>query len=207
MAKQDKPKQKKVPQSNPWDIPSLPEKGDEADSLTYEAVGRALSAWESFELELSRIFGALIGAHEGLLAAMRAYGSVVAFRGRAEMVAAASEVFFLVHANEKLEGDLASLMKLAKNYSARRNEIAHGIVLEFAQFAAEREGFCLGPPAYATNKQELTSLADGLIIRNAARYCYTSRELNNFRDRFYDDLFRPAQKLMMPLHLRRAASP
>lgn len=198
MARRQEPKRKKPPEIKPWDIPPLPNEGDEKDATTFEAAGRALSAWEAFELELSRTFGALIGANRGLLPAIRAYGSVLTFRGRVDMVKAAAEVFFLVHQNEaKLKTELRELLKLAMLYSPRRNEIAHGIVLRYAQFLfADSRGYCLGPAAYATSKQELSALAEGQIIQHSPRYCYTASEINAFRDRFYDDLMKPTRRLV-----------
>lgn len=204
MARQRMEKPKKPPQIMPWQVPPFPERGDESDSTTYEAIGRALSAWEAFELDLSRIFGALVGANDGLLAAMRAYGSVLTFRGRNDMVKAAAGVFFLLQPNEDLQKDLKRLLDLSIDYSPRRNEIAHGIVLAYsAFFVGKDEGYCLGPTAYATNKQELQSLSEGYIIGHRPRYCYASPQINAFRDRFYDDLMEPARKVMVSLFRHR----
>lgn len=70
----------------PWEVPDPPIVGDATQDITFRAVGAALSNWEWFEGNLSLAFSFLIGAGYGNVAALRAYGSVETFRGRANMI-------------------------------------------------------------------------------------------------------------------------
>jgi len=118
------PKQKK-----PWDVPPTPKTGDADPDTTYAAVGRALSQWELFEGNFSQLFAIFIGhAPSAILTAVRAYGTIQTFRGRADMVEGAAELFFLLYSNDDLRNRIADLIKIARNYAGRRNEIAHGVV-------------------------------------------------------------------------------
>jgi hypothetical protein len=119
--------------SNSWDIPDFPIKGDATEDVTFASVGRALSRWEEFETRLASLFGVFMGTlidtHEtNARAAIRAYGSVASFRGKAEMLEQAAELWFDEHPSEELEKKLRDLLRLASRYAARRNDIAHGIV-------------------------------------------------------------------------------
>ena len=129
-------------QQNPWDIPPFPTIGDMEEDTVYASVGRALSSWELFECRLSRIFSGLTGRINGTSPAMRAYGAVLTFRGRAEMIEAASEVYFLENPHQTLPGDLKAILERARKYSPRRNEIAH-VIVQIATITSDtRYGYC-----------------------------------------------------------------
>ena len=72
------------------------------------------------------LFATLVGSRS--YAAIRAYGSVIAFRGRSEMVKAAASAYFHENPNRLSQKRLSDLLNLAGRYSARRNEIAHGLL-------------------------------------------------------------------------------
>jgi hypothetical protein len=80
---------------------------------------------------MATLFARFIGVQTDTLPATRAYGSVLTFRGRAEMVEAASEAYFFSTPDSELEPELNEVLKEARNYATRRNEIAHGIVRSF----------------------------------------------------------------------------
>jgi hypothetical protein len=177
---------------NPWDIPPLPKKGDASKSITYEAVGLALSNWESFEFGLGLIFITLLRADEGI-AARRAYGSIITFRGRLEMIEAAAEAYFLIHRAPRVKADFRSLMNRAQKYGARRNEIAHGQVKEFRLDRRRKaEGWALCPSHFSSNKITLSgtrqrraySLAPTRLAVTKPRYIYTSAEISAFAECF-----------------------
>src|SRR6202047_2518997 len=91
----------------------------------FTSVGRALTRWEEFEVVFASLFSALVAAEDDNAAAIRAYGSVITFRGRAEMVKSAAEVHFSLFRNSALEKDFRALVnELTNHASARRNEIA-----------------------------------------------------------------------------------
>ena len=190
---------------NPWDVPPLPEKGDETNSATFEAVGRATSDWEYLEAYLGLIFGIFVGSLTTTDAPMRAYGSVVAFAGRCGMIKAAAEVFFLDHPHAALEADFYTLEKNAGSFAARRNEIAHGIVQPYFVGGTD-VGSALIPSYHATNKRKLGAQVDSDTPQTAVlKYAYTSKEIAYFSDQF-QQLSKRALDLYRALHAHRIES-
>jgi len=201
MARSKEPKPKKPPtpkQRQPWDPPPYPNAGDASDEITFAAVGRALTAWEGFEISMATLFARFIGVQTDTLPATRAYGSVLTFRGRAEMVEAASEAYFFSTPDSEPEPELNEVLKEARNYATRRNEIAHGIVRSFEvpdgiivrnAFGPVRRmkkwGYAVVPSDYATNKTILTrgpTILHGTERR--PKYTYTSVEIDAFAKHF-----------------------
>jgi hypothetical protein len=191
---------------NPWDSFPLPEKGDETNSITFEAVGRATSDWEYLEAYLGLIFAVLIGSLNTTDAAMRAYGSIIAFSARCGMLKAAKEVFFLEYPNEQLESEFDQLEKDAGRFSGRRNEIAHGIVQPYFVDGAGDTGAALIPSYHATNKRKLGAQVDAEYPQTAIlKYAYTSNEIAYFSGQF-QELSKRALDLYRGLHSHRAGA-
>lgn len=165
-------------QQQPWDF-DPPQVGDANQDMTFRSIGAALSQWEYFEGNLSLCFSYLIGSGYGNMAALRSYGSVESFRGRAFMIRTAAEVYFKTTANDRLHADLTSLLNLASNHlSGKRNEIAHGIVNPYYKIVdggSCHEGFVLYPAYYATRKLKL---ADVLPLTAEPNYVYSSVEID-----------------------------
>ena len=170
---------------HPW-LPAKREpKGDPEDSTVYLAVGRALSRWEWLEATLAEIFKLLCNAEfDG---AERAYGSVVAFSGRRNMLDAAFEVF-----PWRRKDDVKRFPKLVEQiqrFSARRNEIAHGNVMGIG-IQGENLGFYLVPASYNSNKQYTVwdlmdaSSAQRHMEMTAGKYAYTSAQINAYESHF-----------------------
>jgi len=161
-------------------------------------VGRALSRWENREHQLSRIFGILVVPDGDMLPARRAYGSVISFRGRKDLIDAAAKAVFFGKPNVELSKKLKSLINEIKNFATRRNEIAHGSVTTYFGPLGTKSGmparllkrpdkatFVLGPPEYATNKTELQP-GRFLIEQtyHAPHYAYSSIEIGYFESHF-----------------------
>lgn len=188
------PKQPKA-----WDPPPWPTVCDKSADITYTAVGRALSNWEGVEIALAGLFSALLGIRgdEGLIAT-RAYGAVITAKGRIDMLQAAADAFFFRWSNDELKKKVHTILEAAVQFSARRNEIAHGQVHEIevngdvisngrGGFFQTRKklGFALGPSYYATKKTALSAPETLLSpIGRAAKYCYSSAEINLISDKF-----------------------
>jgi hypothetical protein len=191
------------PTGNPWDVPPFPEKGDWSESALHESVGRALSAWESFERMLAMLFAAFLSPTLFGLPAQRAYGSVITFRGRANMVEAAGEAYFLAEPHTDHQAALKSILKLGDKFSARRNEIAHGIVGEYSSPAGHVRGLALLPPEHATNKRNLRTDINVKVAwaakLTAPRYAYTSVEIGFFAEKF-KELEKPASDLINQIY-------
>jgi hypothetical protein len=122
---------------NPLASPPFPEKGDWSETHLYESVGQALSRWEEFEAELAALFTAFIGPTFNTTPAQRAYGAIIAFDGRLNMVIAAAEAYFAHYPKgyEKrvkvLERVFDDIVGQARSLSMHRNRIAHGSVGEY----------------------------------------------------------------------------
>ena len=79
-----------------WKRPPPQEQGDKDEKPIYEAVGRALSAWERADQELAELFGILIECTDSksYAAVKRAYGAIENSTLRRKAVEAAAEVYF-----------------------------------------------------------------------------------------------------------------
>jgi hypothetical protein len=179
--------------NNPWDRPPPVIVGDVDNNITYAAVGRALSNWEAFEGYMSLIFSVIVGAGHDSLAASRAYGSVVSFNGRHEMLVAAAEAYFSNYTDANLQISLAAILKEAKLASPRRNEIAHGIVQPISG-GHPSITYALVPAYYATNKRNLD---------RSPKYAYSSVEIMSFGHKF-NGLAEPASDFLTDLYGRDA---
>jgi hypothetical protein len=189
-----------------WDIPLPPQIGDASEDITFASVGRALTRWEEFETIFASLFASLVGTHDNNTAAVRAYGSVITFRGRADMVRAAAEVHFHLYPDSEVEKKFDSFINELTNHAcARRNEIAHGIV-KMEPRGSERH-FYLSPPHYAANKNRLAAIntteAGHQMAWYNAKYFYTSIEINRFAKAF-QGLVPRLLEIMAPMMFRRA---
>jgi hypothetical protein len=168
---------------NPWDTPGFPDDGDAKPDMTYAAVGRALSQWEKFESELAELFAVFAGGVPTSLPAVRAYGSIQTFRGRADMIEAAAEGFFAVFPDDDLATRINDFMIRARNFSPRRNDIAHGVV-HTAVWPSGQKGSGLFPAKYATKKNTLQVPFDPAAKGQRLTYAYTSAEIDSMRQQF-----------------------
>jgi hypothetical protein len=173
--------------NNPWDILPMPEKGDEKGETLFAAVGNALTRWEELEEELADIFAVFVGAPTlGLVLArepaVRAYGSINNFYGRAEALEAAASSYFTANkaAAAELEADLRGLMKKCRNFAGQRNNIAHG-----RKNFLPTKGHYLLPAFYNTRKYPTEPVPS---------YAYTSKEIDYYAG-WFGALTETAQRL------------
>jgi hypothetical protein len=141
----------------------------------YIAIGAALSAWELVEEGLAEIFALFVGSPEagpgpGHDPAIRAFGSVLTFKGRQEMVCAAKEAFFYRAPKDPLVKHFGDLNEEAGGFAGRRNDIAHGRVQ-----IVHGKGFYLFPGLYNTSKNP---------IDQPAIYAYGPNEVHYYRESF-----------------------
>ena len=119
--------------SNPWDIPPHPSNGDFDESALFASIGRALTEWEQVEAACAELFAVLVSVSQRSAQhapAIRAYGTVISFKARCEMLKAAATAYFHHRRKKKVrfEKQLKTLIDECLSFSARRNEIAHGQV-------------------------------------------------------------------------------
>ncbi len=190
MSPPKKPRVKRTPppptprQGKPWDRPPLPKKGDDDQNDTFRWVGRALTEWEEFEAYFGKIYGVFVGATEDADPALRSYGAVLTFRSRLAMVRAAAEAFFAQFKPHGASVIFKHLADKAEKYSARRNEIAHGMVqLYFPE--GKSNGTVLVPARFATSRKTLIRKEGDLHSTITPDYAYASPELIHLTRDFY----------------------
>jgi hypothetical protein len=136
------------------------------------------------------MFAALVQAKEE--GAFRAYGCVTSFLGRRDML---SMAFACYPKND--DPQLASFPKLLETinqFSARRNEIAHGITVTL-WFNQVKLGVYLKPAAYNSRKRlslkDMNKLAweaqgpDFLEkFPHVEKYAYTAAQIDYYREQF-----------------------
>ena len=187
--------------ANPWDIPPLAEIGDMDANSIFVAVGRALTEWEHVESALGQLFAFLVGAqvsYPNNEPAMRAYGLVVSFQGRASMLEEAAEGHFHSHPDLLLADRFHRIVAVeCRKFSARRNDIAHGRTQKAWQMDGKTGHFLM--PGYHSSK-------GWKVGENPApKYLYASKEIDNFRVQFEDLYDRVADLVNDMMSVQRAS--
>jgi hypothetical protein len=166
--------------SDNWDIPPIPERGDESADDTYRMVGKALSEWENLEYTLAHLYAEMVGKRSQIVA-LQYYGAPVIgkegsvgriFTTRIAGLEQLAETFFVNNPHQNHEGEFARIADAAKRLADRRNEIAHGIVSPF-----KNGEYGLVPPLYSKTK---------FGEKNQPIYIYTATELERFALAFFE---------------------
>lgn len=158
--------------------------GDADATTIYASVGHALSMWEWMESTLAHIFGALCQAQSD--SAVRAYGSLMAFSGRRDMLAAAYRVFPW---REEAGGDkFEKFLEEVSRFAARRNEIAHGVVV-LSGTVSKSSGYYLFPAFYNSVKRKPWKEASKLrphdrMLDALDGYSYNSKQVDYYANQF-----------------------
>jgi hypothetical protein len=184
-----------------WERPPSRDQGDGGSEAIHTAQGVALGQWELLESWFASFFMYLIQSKS--LAARRAYGSIASARGRRDALMAAAEVFFADYqVDEENQKRFKKLMSHFGCASGRRNEIAHGFVLDIVG-----HGCFLVPADYNTSKnfpqKQWTQTVDILEILTA-KYRYASDDIKIFARHFHSlegalfDYIEQLQKLYPP---------
>lgn len=162
--------------AKPWDIPPLPQYGDVSEDETYKGVGRIMSAWETIEFQLCIIHAVFCGDPRG--EAMRLYGVQRVFPGRLDTLSKAAKEYIIRHPNQANEGTFDKLLEEVRGYVDRRNEVAHGVVMDITRitfFSRYLKNKSQTPPqhaAVAPYHAKHKHGSDGL-----PRYAYTAANL------------------------------
>lgn len=172
--------------SEPWDrVRPYSKKVDERPEGIYEAVGRALSAWEGMEGMLSILFAFIVSGDTDAFAARRAYNAVRTFEGRLGMLRAAFSAYCHDYPQNKelnkLRSSFNNTIRLATGFSGRRNEIAHGVVSQMmkgqiiGEVEIENDGYALLPSYANTGHRNLDETPE---------YYFTSDNINIYSEMF-----------------------
>lgn len=146
---------------NPWELP-LPLIADTDDTRLFEWLGRAINEWERVEFSLSTLYSFFVG--DTTLGSVRGYGEGRIYRERADILKRAAEKWFVQNSHQEFEGEFDRLMTAVTGFSDRRNEFAHGIVVEVSRFTFWRgrlplaspssRWFLIIPPVQVARKQD-----------------------------------------------------
>lgn len=117
----------------PWEIIDPSPRGDIDEKALFDAVGRALTEWETLEVECAKIFAVFVSANHKKAyhaPAVRAYGTITSADTRFKMLQVASESYFAKRPAKRtsFQKQWNDMLGEYKQYKDRRNEIAHGLV-------------------------------------------------------------------------------
>jgi hypothetical protein len=117
----------------PWDVVDFSPRGDINESAIFDAVGRALTEWETLEVECAKLFAVFVSANlksSYHAPAVKAYGCITSSDQRFKMLQEASQSYFARRPAKRASFQKQSdgLIAEYKEYMPRRNEIAHGMV-------------------------------------------------------------------------------
>jgi hypothetical protein len=108
----------------------MPNRGDEDGRLTFEGVGRVITAWEHVEFALGRLYSMFKGAPD--TGVMHEYGEPRIFHDRMVRLSRAADSYFIRHPSQKYEDLFRIATKDAELISKRRNDIAHSVVFDIS---------------------------------------------------------------------------
>jgi hypothetical protein len=132
------------------------------------------------ESGLARLFQLLCESPSA--AAARAYGMVESSYSKSQLLKAASDSFFRDRSatNSDLYRDLKSLFSAYQQAHEYRNNIAHGMVLQWLLLDNSFSGYVLCPPVYATKKTQ----KKGGPWPFDSTYWYRVENIRHYADRF-----------------------
>jgi hypothetical protein len=151
------------------EVPRAPS-GDEDIKTTYQAVGEALSHWEALETTFSSLFAVLVESRSR--AASRAYGIIGGSRGRYDALNAAAPIFFGAGRSGEAElyAEFKLLMKALPHAYEVRNNIAHGLVVSYADYGSKWGGYYLASPVYNSRRTQTHLSVTELVFNPLARF-------------------------------------
>lgn len=168
---------------NPWDVRPQSDMGDRDSEVLFAAIGQALTEWENVESSLAELFAVFVSARGKSTfwkPAILAYGTIISFKSRCDMLRAAGEAYFSTrkHFQGKAR-NFKELVDRAGNYAARRNEIAHGQVSAVTLFYPRKPprpgGYHLFPSIFNPKKFKKGT---------GTTYSYISSDIYHYRPEF-----------------------
>lgn len=160
--------------------PSPSHRGEAATSVIHTAVGLALSEWEHMESGLARLFQLL--CESPAAAAARAYGTMESSYSKEQLLRGANDAFFQDRnaIDSNLHRELKSLFTAYNKAQQFRNNIAHGMTVQWGLPDRSYSGYFLCPPVYATKKTK----KKGGYWPVDATYWYRAEEIRYYAARF-----------------------
>jgi len=170
--------------TNNWD--RWPPRGDPTEEAVFVAVGRFLTKWEKLEMGCAEAYAAFVtmGSFETTIA-MRSFGTVSASRSRTDMLKQAAEAYQFLGHEDGIRDHVGTLLNAYTDHASRRNEIAHGVVLRYANLTYAlgeevvgpvRPGFVLVPAEYNARK---------IHLNGAPKYVYDAAAIDRLVENFW----------------------
>jgi hypothetical protein len=147
-------------------------------NVTYAAVGRAASAWESLEAHLSYLYSIFLGkpTHGRIMQEYGKDGRI--FDMRMQALCKAAQVYFRRAPHQSHEATVDSFIFETRRLSIRRHQIVHGFVSSSPMFFSELNiitpGFFLVPPLHGIFH----------LTKTTGHYLYSSKEIDAYTDAF-----------------------
>ena len=171
--------------------PIVPQmRGDKTHEQIYLAVGAALSCWEAIETTMSLIFLHVSEVHEGAsaTAAQRSFGVVESSATRRKMIIEVAKNFFGQYwLDPRFRKHFMARMTAHERASHRRDEIAHGRVMQFftpgpseaGRIGQIDAGVFLIAADYNTARNLFLEqqYEDDILGYNRSQYRYTERDI------------------------------
>ncbi len=173
----------------PWDRPPMPKRGNRSERVLFEAVGRALMAWEEIETALAHLYAALATGDRFHPVSNREYGKPPTFIERLKGVEKKAARYFVKLPDQERESEFARIFALSTGFSGRRNDIAHGRVrlIHWIINPGSREALLslAGTKAMQSCMIPAHFKGDKFTSENLPLYVYTSREINHIAAQFW----------------------
>jgi hypothetical protein len=176
-----------------WNRSAIRDRGDENEEQVFRAVGRALTSWEKLEEGFAWLFTTILQSPGSSAAARRVYGSITTSHGRREALRAAAEITL----GSQHQTAFNQLIKNFADASARRDDIAHGVVMRLSTgsittqtdpdnllASANFVGCYLSPSPYVTQRTYAFGPPPNAPIFASGKYLYTSADIDAFADKF-----------------------
>jgi hypothetical protein len=160
--------------------------GNIYEETLFASLGRALNKWEYVEFGLSLAYCLFAG--DASFKKMQEYGRGNIFRERLSILERAADAWFVRNCHQEIEGEFQQIVSTARWMADRRNEIAHGLVMDVQSFTYFRVNlilaspnntqFLLIPPFYHVRKHD--------SVTGMPSFAFSNIELDMLFDRFLE---------------------
>lgn len=172
---------------NYWKGAKLSSQGSSSQVEVFQAVGAALSAWESVESMLATLYVILCDGETGSYKALaRTFGSITSSGSRRDAIKAAAEIYFGPDwDNLKVKKRLTRMLESIGEASRRRDEIAHGQAFGIT-VDNNSYGYFLSASEYISSRNHAFPQVnpDDPLAFFTAKYRYSAAEIFEFEMKF-----------------------
>lgn len=172
---------------NYWKGGALSSQGSSSQAEVFQAVGAALSAWESVESTLATLYVILCDGETGSYKALaRTFGSITSSGSRRDAIKAAAEIYFGPHWDlPKVKKRLTRMLDSIGEASRRRDEIAHGQAFGVTVDNSPYGHFLFASDYISSRNHAFPQVnSDDPLSFLTAKYRYSAAEIFEFEIKF-----------------------